>query len=95
MPFSPVCAGCGKDIDDMGSVQVCVDCAEALVAKLEKTAHSSSHNSAMDAILALYGKWRTSIGKDCDASIADSFIAWAQAQHSDFSFDSELENINP
>lgn len=32
------------------------------------------------AILALYGKWRTTVGKDCDASIVDSFIAWVQDQ---------------
>jgi hypothetical protein len=39
MPFSPVCSGCGKDIDDMNSVQVCEDCAS----KLDESAPSASY----------------------------------------------------
>jgi len=41
MPFSPRCACCSKDIDDMNSVQVCEDCAS----KLEESAPSASTNN--------------------------------------------------
>ena len=43
MPFSPICSGCGKAIDDMNSVQVCEDCAS----KLDESAPSASTNSTM------------------------------------------------
>jgi hypothetical protein len=40
----------------------------------------TTQNGAMDAFLALYGTWRTTVGKHYEATVLDHFINWVQEQ---------------
>ena len=42
---------------------------------------SASHNSAMDAIVALYGRWSVTVAKNFDHTQVDDFVDWVQQQH--------------
>jgi len=41
----------------------------------------TSTNSVRDAIVALYGRWATTVGKDSDHTQVDNFVDWMQQQH--------------
>ena len=54
---------------------------ERIASKLEEAAHSAPHNSAMDAILALYKRWEATTPKVQHVWGVQEFIRWAQEQH--------------
>jgi len=64
-----------NDVSDRGIAHRAWDAAKPAVIA------NTSTNSSMDAIIAMYGKWRTTVGKHYDATVLDHFLEWAQQQH--------------